>query len=149
MRVVAALVGAAGAIFGILVSGMGIALVVSMMLSVGDLTILPVDLAMLCSEAVMMLFCVVGLIGVGLLVARGGREGIYLMLAAAVVIAVVKAVQPFLVSVTGSIGIPERFTAEPSPFGAGLSIPALLPAIALLLAAALGVYEIRARRVRT
>ena len=149
MRVAAALVGVAGVFFGILISGMSIAIAVGMMLSIGDFAILPVDLAMIGSEAVIILFCVVGLIGVGLLMARGGRKGIYLMLTAAIAIAVVRIVQPVLVSAAGSIGIPERFAAEPSPIGSGLSIPVLLPSIALLLASALGAYTLRARSVRT
>ena len=149
MRVAAALVGVAGVFFGILISGMSIAIAVGMMLSIGDFAILLVDLAMIGSEAVIILFCVVGLIGVGSLMARRGRKGIYLMLTAAIAIAVVRIVQPVLVSAAGSIGISERFAAEPSPIGSGLSIPVLLPSIALLLASALGAYTLRAKSVRT
>ncbi len=131
--------------FGILISGLAILIVFSMMLSMGDFAILPVDLVMIGSKVVIALSCVTGLIGAGLLSAHGSLKSIYLMLAAALGMAVVRTIQPLLVSAVGSIGIPERFAADPSPLGAGLSIPILLPAIALLLASALGAYAVRVR----
>lgn len=146
MRTVAAVVGIAGALLGALTSAIVILLVFSMMVSVSPFQILPVDLAMLGTEIVAILFCVCGLVGAGLLTARGDQKGIYLMLVAAIGIAVIRLVQPMLTSAVGAFGIPDRFAANPSPLDVGSLTIILPPTIALLLASALGAYAIRARR---
>lgn len=116
-----------------------------MMASMSPFQVLPVDLAMLGAEIVMILLFVTGLAGAGLLAARGGYKGIYLMLAAAAGTVVVRLVQPFLINAAGNIGIPERLAG-------GASFPGIehwmifLPAATFLFASTLGVLAVRERR---
>lgn len=150
MRIAAALVGGVGALYGTLTSGVVILVVVMMNTAVGsvvDLAVLPVNLAMIGPELVVALSCATGLVGAGFLLARRSRKSVYLMLAAAVGIAVARVVQPFLVGTAGNVGIPERFTEDASLPPAEFFISTLIPAAALLLASALGTFAIRNQRV--
>lgn len=149
MRVAAAAVGGIAALFGILISGFVLLITFIMMASAGPFTVLPVDLAMIGTESVVALFYAAGLVGVGLLLARSSRWGVYLMLVAAVGSAVVRLIQPLLVRIAGNVGMPERFIEDTNtyPYSAEPLVYVLIPAAALLLAFLLGTLAIRSRQV--
>lgn len=100
-----------------------------------------VDLALVGTEAAGLLLSAVGMVGAGLLFARGDRAGVYLMLGAAVGIAAVFAAQPFLVN--AAVAAPVRPELDPSP--TSFWAASLTPAAALFAASVLASMRLRAR----
>ncbi len=148
MRIAAALLGGTGAAFGMLRGLIGVAGWIYLGSLMGDFPNI-VDMALIGTEAAGLLFSAAGMAGAGLLLARRRRRtGVFLMLVAAAGIAVVFAVQPFLVNAAGALGIPERLQAEPGLPPAGFLAASFAPAVALLLGAALALMAMR-RRTRS
>lgn len=97
-----------------------------------------VDLAMLATEGLAFLLCAGALCGAGLLLALRSRGGVYLMLVAALGVAVLLVVQPFLVDAAGRMGIPEDLREDIGLPRTGWWLASLTPALGMLIAGLLG-----------
>jgi hypothetical protein len=121
---------------------------VAIMVVAGFAPTTPVDLTFIGTIAVALLFACLGVAGAWRIFRGNVRRGAWLMLISAVGIAAAFAIQPFLVGVAGSYGVPEEvlndpeYQTDPGFTPRGFFV-AFAPAAALLVGAMLAFASVR------